>query len=101
MTNITVKWVLPTTREKGGALPVEEIDAVILEMSADGGAKYVAVDEFPPDVLETVVPELEPGDWYFRASVRDTLMQVGKPTVRNKVLTDTSSPNVLLELTLT
>lgn len=100
MTDITVRWVLPTTREKGGALPVDEIDAVILEQSADGGANYAAIDEFPPDTLETVVTELDPGEWFFRGLVRDKLGQVGKPVARSILVKDTSPPAALLSLTL-
>lgn len=100
MTDLTVRWVLPTTREKGGALPVSEIDAVILEQSADGGQNYVAIDEFPPDVLETEVVELDPGEWFFRGSVRDITGQVSKPVVRSKLIADTSPPGALLELVL-
>lgn len=100
MTDINVRWVLPTTREKGGALPVDEIDAVIIEQSADGGVSYVAIDEFPPDVLETQVVELDPGEWFFRGLVRDKLGQVGKPVARSILVADTSPPGMLLSLTL-
>lgn len=100
MTDLTVRWVLPTTREKGGPLPPEKIDAVVLEQSADGGQNYVAIDEFPPDVLETTVVELDPGEWFFRGSVRDTDGRVSKPVVRSKTIEDTSPPGALLELVL-
>lgn len=100
MTDITVRWVLPTTREKGGALPVDEIDAVIIEQSADGGINYVAIDEFPPEVLETAVVELDPGEWFFRGLVRDKLGQVSKPVARSILIKDTSPPGALLLLTL-
>lgn len=100
MADITVTVELPTTREKGGALKVEDIDRWILEMSADGGVNYVVVDEFEPSVLETVVPELEHGTWFFRGSVRDAFGQMSKPVVESKVINDTSPPNSLVKLTL-
>jgi hypothetical protein len=107
MTDVLVSWVLPTTREpyKPGAtpspLPESEIDAMVLEISADGGANYVVTDEFPPDVQETTVPELDPGTWFFRGTVRDTKGRMSKPITRSKVIEDTSPPGALVELTLT
>lgn len=106
MTDVLVSWVLPTTREpyKPGAtptpLPVSEIDAMVLEISADGGLNYVVTDEFPPDVLNTIVPELDPGTWMFRGTVRDTKGRVSKPKLGTKVIEDTSPPGALVELTL-
>lgn len=106
MTDVLVSWVLPTTREpyKPGAtpspLPLSEIDAMVLEISADGGVNYVVTDEFPPDVLNTIVPELDPGTWMFRGTVRDTKGRLSKPKLGTKVIEDTSPPGALVELTL-
>lgn len=69
-------------------------------MSADGGANYVGIDEFPPTVLETVVVELEPGEWFFRGYVRDTKGRKSAPVTRSKVIEDPTPPSALLELNL-
>lgn len=100
MTDITVTWVLPSTRESGKPLDPADIDRVILEMSADGGVNYVGVDEFPPSVLATTVVELEPGEWFFRGTVRDTAGRKSKPLVRSTVIADTSPPGALVDLVL-
>ena len=100
MQNVTVSWVLPTTRESGKALNPADIHRVVLEMSADGGANYVGVDEFPPTVLSTVVVELEPGEWFFRGTVRDTKGRKSASITRSLVIEDTSPPSALIDLTL-
>lgn len=100
MRDVKVSWVLPTTRESGKPLAAADIDRVILEMSADGGANYVGVDEFPSAVLETTVVELEPGEWFFRGTVRDTKGRKSQPLTRSIVIEDTTPPGALLELTL-
>lgn len=100
MTDVRVIWVLPTTRESGKPLAAADIDRVILEMSADGGANYVGVDEFPASVLETTVVELEPGEWFFRGTVRDTAGRRSKPLTRSTVIADTTAPGALVDLVL-
>lgn len=100
MTDVTVRWVLPTTRESGKPLVVTDIDRVVIEMSADGGVNYVGIDEFPSSVLETVVVELEPGEWFFKGYVRDTKGRKSQPVVRSKVIEDPTPPSALVELTL-
>ena len=99
MRDVTVTWVLPTTRESGKPLAPADIDRVILEMSVDG-SNYVGVDEFPSSVLSTVVVELESGEWFFRGTVRDTKARKSKPVVRSIVIEDDTPPGPLVELTL-
>ena len=99
MRDVTVTWVLPTTRESGKPLAPADIDRVILEMSVDG-SNYVGVDEFPSSVLSTAVVELESGEWFFRGTVRDTKGRKSKPVVRSIVIEDDTPPGPLVELTL-
>lgn len=73
MKNATVTWDLPTTRESGGPLPVEEIAGVDVSMSADLGANWTSLGRVAPaDVQEMSVNDLAPGDWIFRMTVIDT-----------------------------
>lgn len=100
MADVTVTWVLPTTRESGRPLKIEDIDRVVLELSADGGANFGAVDEFPSSVTETVLVEMEPGEWFVRGYVRDTKGRKSQPVTRSIVIEDPSPPSALVELTL-
>lgn len=101
MANVKVSWTLPTVRESGKPLAIGDIKAVLLSLSADGGANYGQLDSFPPSVLETVVTELEPGEWFFRGVVVDTKDRVGAPDTKSIVIEDQTPPGVLaLSLTL-
>jgi hypothetical protein len=98
MANVKVSWVLPTTRESGKPLAVNDIDVVTLEQSADGGANFVVIDVLPPTILETTVTDLEPGEWFFRGTVRDRAGRTSKPVVGSISIADNTAPG---ELTLT
>lgn len=99
MANVKVSWVLPTTRKSGKPLLVEQIAFAFVEMSADLGANFGPVGQFPPDVLETTVTELEPGEWVFRGSVQDTAGKVSG-TVEARIVVEDTSPPSDLQLTL-
>lgn len=101
MANVKVTWVLPTVRESGKPLAVTDIKHVLIEASADAGANYGLLDSFPPDVLETTVTELEPGEWFFRGTVVDTKNRAGAPVAESIVIEDLSPPGALaLDLAL-
>jgi hypothetical protein len=100
MPNVTVSWILPTTKVSGKPLTIDKIDAVIIEISADG-INYAEVGSFEPDVLETTVSDLEPGDWLFRGTVIDTAGRSSLPVEASISLEDTSPPGALASLTLT
>lgn len=96
MKNILINWVLPTTRQLGGPLPVEEIDHVSIELSADAGASYALVGDFTPDVLSAPVNDLPVSDQYVvRGHVVDTGTLVGDYTETAFVIADDSAPGVL------
>jgi hypothetical protein len=104
MANVRVKWVLPTTRESGKPLAVEDISHVRIEVSADGGSTYVLIDDFGADVLETLVQDLDFGVWKFRGLVADADGRVSQPvfgTIDIVPQVDDTPPGALLELTLT
>jgi len=99
MPNVAVNWTLPTTRVSGKPLAVDQIAAVRIEIGVDG-ENYAPVGEFTPDVLETVVSDLEAGTWLFRGTVIDTKGRLSLPVDASIVLEDTTPPGVLPSLTL-
>lgn len=73
MKNIIIQVTLPTTRQLGGPLPVDQILHSEIELSADAGASYSLVEKLPPNVLETPVNDLPVSDQYIaRGRVQDT-----------------------------
>lgn len=95
MANVRVLWALPTTRESGKPLNPADIRHVRVEVSADGGANYAPVGDFPPTVLDTTVTDLDFGTWTFRGLVVDTQGRVSPPLVATFVNEDTTGPSAL------
>ena len=96
MKNIIISWVLPTTRQLGGALPVAEIRDAEIELSADAGATYTLVGQFPPATLEVPVNDLPFSDQYIaRGRCFDTADQPGNWYEAPFVLADDSPPGDL------
>lgn len=101
MANVRVSWVLPTVRESGKPLAAGDIKHVLLSLSADGGANFGVLDTYPPSVLETVITELEPGEWRVRGVVVDTKDRASAPVTEAIVIEDQSPPGALaLDLAL-
>ncbi len=100
MANVRITYQLPDTRQSGRPLPVSEISGVEIAQSADGGATFGVIDVLPPTTLETVVTELEPGEWFFRGVVVDTAGKRSAPKFGSIVVPDTTPPGELPVLTL-
>jgi hypothetical protein len=98
MQSVKVDWVLPIEREDNTPLPTSAIDRVVLELAVEGG-EFVVIDEFPPDVLSTIVPDLEIGTWLFRGTVVDSKDRPSKPAVAS-IMVESDSPPGTLTLTL-
>jgi hypothetical protein len=98
--SVNVSWVLPTTRESTLPLNPADIAAVELSLSVDGET-FVAYDTFTPDVLSTVIPDLEIGKWFVAGVVVDTAGKKSKPLVKDIVIADDSAPGALVDLVLT
>ena len=98
--NVNVTWVLPTTRASGKPLAIADIAGVELSLSADG-VNYSVYDTFTPDVLTTVIPELEIGEWFVSGIVKDTTGKVSPAVVSSIVVPDETPPGALLALNLT
>lgn len=99
MANVNVNWVLPTTRVSGKPLNPADVAAVDLSISIDG-TNFTAFDSFAPPTLGTVVTDLEPGQWFFSGTVRDTLGRLSIPVVSSLVIPDNTPPSGLVSLTL-
>jgi hypothetical protein len=100
MANVKASWTLPNTRKSGRPLSVDDIAAVEVEMSADGGANYGAFGEFPPAQTEMVVQDLEPGNWFFRARVADKDGRRSDFLVSSIIIPDGTAPNALMSFNL-
>lgn len=101
MANVKLTWTLPTVRKPSNRpLPVDEIAGVEIAASADGGATFAVLDVLPPTVLETIVNELEPGEWFFRAVVVDKAGKRSAPKTGSILVPDESPPGEVPTLTL-
>lgn len=100
MANVNVSWALPVTRESGKPLDPADISHVRIEVSADAGETFALVNDFPSDVLQTVVEGLDPGTWVFRGLVADVKGRVSAPVVTSITIEDTTAPGELLNLTI-
>ncbi len=100
MQNVKVTWTLPTTRESGLPLKIEDIANVRLELSADEGDTFAVFGDYAPQPSEVVIPDLEPGTWVVRGSVVDSKGRVSKPVVAAITLDDATAPGALLALDL-
>jgi hypothetical protein len=98
--SVNVSWVLPTTRESGKPLNPADIAGVQLSISADN-ANWTVYDTFTPDVLTTVIPELDLGEWFVAGVVKDTAGRSSKAVVSSIVVPDETAPGNLASLVLT
>lgn len=96
--NVTLSWALPTTRTSGKLLPITDIQHVVVEVSADDGASWGLIGTFTPDVLSTLLTDLDYGTWTFRGIVVDTKGRASDPLTAVVVNEDTSPPSVLVSL---
>jgi len=96
--DVNVSWVLPTTRKSGKPLNPADVAAVELSLSADN-VNWSAYDSFPKEVLATVIPELDIGEWFVQGVVVDTAGKKSDPVVQSIVVPDETPPGAL-ELTL-
>lgn len=97
--NVNVSWVLPTTRESTKPLANTDIASVELSLSVDN-VNWSVYNSFPKEVLSTVIPELEIGEWFVAGVVVDTAGKRSKPLVKSVVVPDDSAPSALGDLTL-
>lgn len=100
MNDATFMWELPTTRESGNPLPVEEIAFVEIALSADGGANFSVLGNIAPPTVDLVQADLVDGDYYARAVVVDTN---GERSPENVIpfAVDTSAPSAVVNFGVT
>lgn len=100
--NVKVTWVLPTERENGRPLPVEEISGTDVSFRVVGAPVF---SPLPPRVVpgvpqEAVVNDMDPGDWEFRCVVVDTKENESTAEVRPASV-PFSNPNPVANMTVT
>lgn len=101
MANVKVVWELDLTRESGKPLKIEDVKHVRVEVSADAGENYALIGDFPANVSETVVQDLDFGEYLFRGLVVDTKNRVSEPMFGSFVNEDTTPPSKLAAITVT
>lgn len=102
MADVIVSWDLPTARQQGGGLAPEDIDFTRVEMSADGGTTYTALNDVAPDAPQSVrVPDLEFGTWHFRVSTFAFVGGQGDVTEISATVEDVSAPVAVQNLQAT
>lgn len=72
MSNVRVRWNLPTARVDGRPLPVAEIASTLVFIKVQGAPDFALLAEVLAPGVELVQTELEPGDYAFRVVVVDT-----------------------------
>lgn len=98
MKTARITWSLPTERESGNPLPVDDIVGVIVSLSADQGQNFGAIDTVVPGgPQEAIAPDLEDGTWIVRLVVRDTDGNNGRP-VDTPFEIDTSAPGQVTDV---
>ncbi len=102
MNNALVKWTLPTTRQGGGALPVEDIDTTQVSVSGDAGGNFALFANVPPTgPQQAVLSDMDPGDYIFRIVVVDDAGQPGTATHLAGTVADDSAPGAVTGATVT
>ena len=100
--DITITWDLPTTRRDGGALPVDQIQETVVQMSADGGANFGELARVAPtDEQRVFVPDAEVGEWQFIIRVWDTDGQEGESHLEVVTVVDDSPPGPVTNVGVT
>jgi hypothetical protein len=92
-----LNWTLPTTRTSGRPITPAELAGTEVGVSSDGGQNYELLNggaPFPPNVLQTVVSELEPGEWFFKAEWLAVNGGRSGRLTATVTVEDTSPPNV-------
>lgn len=71
MSNVRVKWDLPTTRVDGKALAVADIASSLVFIKVQGAPDYAPLAEVMAPTAELLQTDLEPGDYSFRVQAVD------------------------------
>ena len=96
--NVTLQWELPTTRTSNRAFMPADVLHVAVDVSANGGADWAPIGQFPPEVLSTEVTDLDFGTWKFRGVVVPKRGAPSEPMYAEVVNEDLSPPNPLVFL---
>lgn len=95
-------WVLPTTRESGGPLPIEEIRHTVIQASLDQGSTWTPLVNVPPgETQQFFIQDAEAGQWDFRGVVVDTNGRTANPVFGSATVPDETAPGPITEFSVT
>lgn len=102
MSDATVTWTLPTERENGRPLPIEEIAGTDVSFRVVGAPDFTPIPPgITPDVEQKVtVTDMDPGDWEFRCVVFDIKGNPSTPEDRPAAI-PFSPPNPVANMVVT
>ena len=98
----TVTWKLPTARQQGGPLPIEDILNTQVSISGDAGTNFAVFATLLPDAEQkAVISDLDPGEYVIRIVTTDKLNQPGAETDLPGVVDDRSPPAAVTDAVVT
>ncbi len=100
--NVKVTWVLPTERENGRPLPLDEIAGTDVSFRVVGAPTFTPIPPRvgPTDPQEVTVSDMDPGEWEFQCVVVDVKDNESTPEERT-VSVPFSNPNPVSNMTVT
>jgi len=102
MKNVTLNWVLPTTRTDGTPLVPSELLETVIEFSDDGGLSFPIQRGTPSPNTSLVFPNLSPGAYVFRVYVVDlqSPSEISEPVeIAVDIPVDLAAPSPVTDLT--
>jgi len=100
--DIVGTWALPTVRDSGGPLPIEEISHTMIEVTLDGGVTWTELVRVPPtDPQEFRITDAEVGTWGFQGTVVDTNNRSAPPVSGTAVVPDETAPGPITDFNIT
>ena len=100
--NVKVTWELPTERENGRPLPLNEIAGTDVSFRVVGSPEWTPIPPRvgPTDPQEKTVADVDPGEWEFSCIVVDVKGNVSTAEVRTASV-PFSNPNPVANMTVT
>ena len=93
MSGALIQWQLPTHRKKGDVrMPPDEIDAMEVSISADGGANFTVAKLVKPPDLSHQFGSLAAGTWLFRLVAIDRIGLRSNEVIIRKNIAESSPP---------
>jgi len=106
--NVTITWDLPTTREDGSPLPVEDIANVVVSLKVDNlAAPWTMMGTVEPTNPDgTLIPQgftagdVDIGDWLYRLVVNDIQGQPSPPVDTAFSVASDAGPSIVMNVAI-